>query len=232
MAQRAAQAEVMDQGVAQSPPAGELQIQHPLMVSKDKTPSSMDEYLKMLKGGYEDVKKQKEEDKYLALLAAGLGMMGGTSPYAAANIGAGGLHGISSLMEANKQRAAEKTALDRSYGQGVYRQGLGESNEAYKTSKLGIDRDTLALAQKRELDSVINNFQSQAEKRALAALKTQGLIGLDTPGEEVAAKVSGWVAQDLARNKAFKDLYKQRWGYDYDVPAPVGGAGWSAKVKP
>ena len=197
-----------------------------------EAPSSMDEYLAMLKGGYDDMKKQKEEDKYLALLAAGLGMMSGTSPHAAANIGAGAMHGVSSLMEANKQRAAEKSALDRAYGQGVYRQGLGESNEAYKAAKLGIERDTLALNQKKELDSVINNFQQQAEKRALAALKTQGLIGLDTPGEEVAAKVSGWVAQDLAKNKSFKDLYKQRWGYDYDVPAPAaGGSGWSAKVR-
>jgi hypothetical protein len=178
------------------------------------------------------MKKQKEEDKYLALLAAGLGMMGGTSQYAAANIGAGAMHGVSSLMEANKQRAAEKSALDRAYGQGVYRQNLGEMTSANKAEQLAIQRGALELNQKKELDSVLNNVQQQAEKRALAALKTQGLIGLYTPGEEVAAKVSGWVAQDLARNKSFKDLYKQRWGYDYDVPAaPTGGAGWSAKVK-
>ena len=194
--------------------------------AKEKTPSSMDEYLKMLKEGYSDVKKQKEEDKYLALLAAGLGMMGGTSRYAGANIGAGALQGVSSLMESNKQRAAEKSALDKSYGQALYRQGLGETNAASKAEQLAIQRDTLALNQKKELDNVLNNIQGQAEKRALAALKTQGLIGLDTPGDEVASKVASWVAQDLAKNKAFKQVYKERWGSDYDVPA-TGGANYA-----
>lgn len=195
--------------------------------AKEKMPSSMDEYLQMLKGGYEDVKKQKEEDKYLALLAAGLGMMGGTSRYAGANIGAGALQGVSALMESNKQRAAEKNALDKSYGQALYRQGLGETNAASKAEQLAIQRATLELNQKKELDNVLNNIQSQSEKRALAALKTQGLIGLDTPGDEVAAKVASWVAQDLAKNKAFRQVYKERWGSDYDVPTTGGGASYA-----
>jgi hypothetical protein len=194
--------------------------------TKEKAPSSMDEYLKMLKEGYSDVKAQKEEDKYLALLAAGLGMMGGTSPYAGANIGAGAMQGVASLAAARKDRAAEKSSLDKAYGQALYRQNLGEMTSASKAELLAIQRGTLELNQKRELDSVLNNIQGQAEKRALAALKTQGLIGLDTPGEEVAAKVAGWVAQDLAKNKAFKQVYKDRWGSEYDVPA-TGGASYA-----
>ena len=195
--------------------------------AKEKTPSSMDEYLKMLKEGYSDVKAQKEEDKYLALLAAGLGMMGGTSPYAAANIGAGAMQGVASLASARKERAAEKNALDRAYGQALYRQNLGETTSANKAEDIAIRRGTLELNQKRELDNVLNNIQGQAEKRALAALKTQGLIGLDTPGEEVAAKVSSWVAQDLAKNKAFRQVYKERWGSDYDVEPTGGGASYA-----
>jgi hypothetical protein len=194
--------------------------------TKEKAPSSMDEYLKMLKEGYSDVKAQKEEDKYLALLAAGLGMMGGTSPYAGANIGAGAMQGVASLAAARKDRAAEKSALDKAYGQALYRQNLGEMTNASKAEQLAIQRGTLELNQKKELDNVLSNIQSQAEKRALAALKTQGLIGLDTPGEEVAAKVAGWVAQDLAKNKAFKQVYKDRWGSEYDVPA-TGGASYA-----
>jgi hypothetical protein len=195
--------------------------------TKEKVPSSMDEYLQMLKGGYDDVKKQREEDKYLALLAAGLGMMGGTSPYAGANIGAGAMQGVASLASARKERAAEKNALDRAYGQALYRQNLGEMTGANKAEDIAIRRGTLELNQKRELDNVLNNIQGQAEKRALAALKTQGLIGLDTPGDEVAAKVSSWVAQDLAKNKAFRQVYKERWGSDYDVEPTGGGASYA-----
>jgi hypothetical protein len=195
--------------------------------AKAKTPSTMDEYLQMLKGGYDDVKKQREEDKYLALLAAGLGIMGGTSRNPAANIGAGAMQGVASLASARKDRSAEKNALDRAYGQALYRQNLGEMTGASKAEDLAIRRGTLELNQKRELDSVINNIQGQAEKRALAALKTQGLIGLDTPGDEVAAKVSSWVAQDLAKNKAFRQVYKERWGSEYDLPTTGGGAGYA-----
>jgi hypothetical protein len=96
--------------------------QAPAAPAKEE-PDDYGEYLKMLRGGYEDVKKSKAEDKYLALLAAGLGMMGGTSPHAAANIGAGAMQGISYLADANKQRMAEKAAIDKSLGQGLYYQG-------------------------------------------------------------------------------------------------------------
>jgi hypothetical protein len=195
--------------------------------AKEKMPSSMDEYLQMLKGGYEDVKKQKEEDKYLALLAAGLGMMGGTSPYAGANIGAGALQGVASLASARKDRAAEKNALDRAYGQALYRQNLGENTAAYKQADLDVRRGTLALNEKRELDSVINNIQSFSEKRGLAVLKTQGLIGLDTPPEEIASKLNAWVAQDLAKNKGFRQAYKERYGSEYDIEPTGGGASYA-----
>jgi hypothetical protein len=195
--------------------------------TKEKVPSSMDEYLKMLKGGYEDVKKQREEDKYLALLAAGLGMMGGTSPYASANIGAGAMQGVASLASARKERAAEKNALDRAYGQALYRQGLGETTAASKAEQLAIQRGTLELNQKKELDNLIGGIQGLAEKRGLAILKTQGLIGLDTPPEEIATKLNAWVAQDLAKNKAFRQAYKERYGSEYDMPTAGGGASYA-----
>jgi len=47
------------------------------------------QYIEMLKEQMAEGKAGKEQDKYLRLLEAGLGIMGGTSPYAAVNIGAG-----------------------------------------------------------------------------------------------------------------------------------------------
>ena len=194
--------------------------------TKEKTPSTMDEYLQMLKGGYEDVKKQREEDKYLALLAAGLGMMGGTSPYASANIGAGAMQGVASLASARKERAAEKNALDRAYGQALYRQNLGEATSARTAEDQAIRRGTLELNQKKELDSVLNNIQTQSAKRALAALKMQGINEMNTDGAALTAKIADWVDQDLAKNKAFRQVYKERWGSDYDVEPTGGGASY------
>lgn len=54
------------------------------------------------------LKGQKETDKYMSLLAAGLGMMGGTSPYALSNIGAGGLKGAEYYAGARKQQREEE----------------------------------------------------------------------------------------------------------------------------
>ena len=55
----------------------------------------------------EAIKKSAAEDRNLALLAAGLGIMGGTSPYALTNIGAGGAKGVEALAASKARRAAE-----------------------------------------------------------------------------------------------------------------------------
>ena len=48
-------------------------------------------YEEMLKGQATEAKAGREQDKWMSLVEAGLGMMGGTSPYAAANIGQGAM---------------------------------------------------------------------------------------------------------------------------------------------
>jgi hypothetical protein len=59
----------------------------------------------------EAIKKSAAEDRNLALLAAGLGMMGGTSPYAFTNIGTGGAKGIEALAASKARRGAELSNL-------------------------------------------------------------------------------------------------------------------------
>jgi hypothetical protein len=68
----------------------------------------------------ENIKKSAAEDKNLALLAAGLGMMGGTSPYAFANIGQGGLQGVQALAASKTRRASELAALNKAEATGAY----------------------------------------------------------------------------------------------------------------
>jgi hypothetical protein len=99
-----------------------------------KTP--MELFLEQNAADREALGKQRSEDRNMALLAAGLGMMGGESPYAFANIGKGALSGVSYLSDANKQRAAQQAALDKSritamhYGNiGDYYKGSIQSKE-------------------------------------------------------------------------------------------------------
>jgi hypothetical protein len=65
----------------------------------------------MLDERSKSLKNQKSIDNYMALLQAGLGMMGGTSPYAMANIGQGASKGIAALTDARKSQIAEENAL-------------------------------------------------------------------------------------------------------------------------
>jgi len=66
----------------------------------------------MIKTGIEEGAKQKRVDTMLPLLTAGLGMMGGTSPYPLQSIlGQGGQQGIAARMAARKAQAEEQKGL-------------------------------------------------------------------------------------------------------------------------
>ena len=71
-------------------------------------------------------KKSMAEDRNLALLAAGLGMLGGTSPYAAVNIGQGGAKGVEFLGASKARRASELNALSNADLKAMY---YGEENK-------------------------------------------------------------------------------------------------------
>jgi hypothetical protein len=74
---------------------------------------SYNDLMNRMFGQEQNIKQQKEEDKYMSLLAAGLGMMGGTSQYAGANIGQGAMAGVQNYAQAARSRAAEQAALNK-----------------------------------------------------------------------------------------------------------------------
>jgi len=65
----------------------------------------------LLKQRMEESGKQKRIDAYLSLLQAGLGMMGGSSPFAAVNIGQGAATGVAAQMAARKSQVADENAI-------------------------------------------------------------------------------------------------------------------------
>jgi len=87
------------------------------MPSQAPEPDRYNALMEKIENQYKNAEGQKEQDKWLSILQAGLGMMSGTSPYAMANIGAGGQKGIAAYAESRKQRNEEqRDALSQMIG--------------------------------------------------------------------------------------------------------------------
>jgi hypothetical protein len=78
----------------------------------EKEDGMMKRYMALLEGREKSSADQRKQDAYLSLLSAGLGMLGGTSPYAAVNIGQGAQAGVAAQAAARKAQAAEEAATE------------------------------------------------------------------------------------------------------------------------
>jgi len=116
----------------------------PVPVPPETKPAGIDQldYNQMLAQNLKDIaaqraesKKDREMNKYLALMQAGFGMMGGTSPYAAVNIGQGAEKGIgayASLNQASSKEANELLAQQNAlYKYGSAAKAAEERNRIY-----------------------------------------------------------------------------------------------------
>jgi hypothetical protein len=176
-----------------------------------------------------DLGKQKTEDRNMALLAAGLGMMGGTSSNAFTNIGQGGLSGMSYLADANKQRAAQSAALSKNELIAQRYKELGETAKgsqagmmAIKQGQLAVDQGNLNEKERAHNMGALAQLEKNSQTRALAALKIDAMAPLDP---NTQAKINQWVAQDLASKKEYNKLYQDTYGFAYDVaPSTTAGA--------
>lgn len=128
------------------------------MAPEEKDPFAA--YLARQEEARQALKKGAEEDKYMAILQAGLGMLGGTSPYAMANIGAGALQGVKGYGESKRARAAEALALDKAELGALRARELSDIKKAqmeqladYRRGKLSqSDADKIV-----EFEKLINN---------------------------------------------------------------------------
>ena len=78
-----------------------------------------------------DLKESAKEDKNLAMLAAGLGMLGGTSQYWSENVGKGAQKGVESFSASKTRRAAEQNALSAADLKALY---YGQENKRKQTA--------------------------------------------------------------------------------------------------
>ena len=170
----------------------------------------LQKYMEMLQGRETESAKQKETDKYLALLQAGLGMMGGTSPYAMVNIGQGATQGVGALMAANKQRAVEDAATLGGYGKLYTAKQAADLKRELTTSGREDREDRFRREEATKITTQISNRERQIENQVSGTL--QKLMGksLETaPPEEQARIINAAIQKAKADDNVLRDLYNK-----------------------
>ena len=178
-------------------------------------------YLKMAEEQMSASKKQRESDRNMAMIAAGLGIFGGDSPYAAVNIGKGGLHGVQYLSEANKQRAAEENAALGRVGSLMRYKELGEQNRQnrdYIKEQKELDRGARVKAQdEQSLLSYQKIRMAPYEARAKLAISDEDRVRILAEGEQALysdprfLKKLGKYDPDLATLTPAPSVSNQNW---------------------
>jgi hypothetical protein len=193
----------------------------------EAAPSAWDEFVNQAKSSREDLKKQKEEDRYMALLTAGLGIAGGSSPYAMENIGKGALAGVQNLSEANKLRASQQAAIDKNmlgalhYGSlDKYYASMGLSKEERdKLAREGLNEKRFAREDlnRRYNMGLLEKMETTAEKnaQALVAASMKTNPALMTAGPEQISAIRAAETQKILRKMPqYYNLFKQVHSYD------------------
>jgi soluble lytic murein transglycosylase-like protein len=177
----------------------------------EKEDSMMKRYMALLEGREKSSADQRKQDAYLSLLSAGLGMMGGTSPFAAVNIGQGAQAGVAAQMAARKAQIADERATLSGFGTAAVAQ------EAIKERQ-----ERAAQGREGKIGTIIANREKQLETAAYNnAVKAGGLnFSMLEPAQQQAA-----IAREVQRLKStdplLSKLYKEYGLPPIEVAAPA-----------
>ena len=173
-----------------------------------KTP--FETYMEKMLAREEGMGKQRTEDRNMALLTAGLGMLGGTSQYAFENIGKGALAGVQNFGESKKQRAAEQAALDKSMLYATRYQGAEELNKQNAAYNRAMKERQYALDVKRqgteEQKIAINQYETHLNN-AIKSLDKNPLLTADPVARAAAEdKIINSPQARALRQRAYGDM--------------------------
>ena len=190
------------------------------------------EYAAYLKDRKGQIAADKEQNKYLALLQAGLGMMGGTSQYAGANIGQGAGQGIAAYLAGQKQASADDRALQQGMlglsraelYEKMHAADLAQKKEA-KTESTKISALRQKATEREGLEKLAAGIEAQIGKSIDASGKLAALEAIGKSASEIAAERQKLINQTLMGNttqaRRYQSLMKK---LGYDVEETGGGA--------
>lgn len=134
----------------------------PVAPEAPKEPDAFEKYMGQLREEREGLRSRADQDRWMGLLGAGLGMMAGKSQNPLENIGQGAMYGLGQYAQSRKTTAAEQAALNKAEATALgyksvdeYRKAMiesqkqsGEERLAQKTrSEAADDRERFVLRQ-------------------------------------------------------------------------------------
>lgn len=169
-----------------------------------KTSALFDPYIQKLQAKQADIEDRKATNTQMALLQAGLGMLGGTSPYAFQNIAAGGKEGVAAYVSGKKAIQDSQDALDHSQFlaeqaknaalKGDVHDQVALQNAAQSSMLAGRQLGLAGLAAFSTSQAKAGELSAQKEKNAIDFQKAQneadyrsqylGILGASKPTEQ------------------------------------------------
>lgn len=193
--------------------------------------NEVEEIKNLLKQKGEGLSKQKDIDNYMALLSAGLGMVGGTSPFAGVNIGQGSQQGINYALQAGRGRAADENAL-LSGRLGLYKyQQSADTNRINKEYLQDYRKENIRLKDVGLTDAR-NRATSEQELKRLTLHKDR-LGALERSANAIALSRLKTGFTDAEKEKAIADSIARLHndpGYQEDYRAIYGRLPYSGQA--
>jgi flagellum-specific peptidoglycan hydrolase FlgJ len=168
--------------------------------------------------------EEAQQDKWMSILSAGLGMMGGTSPYAAANIGQGAQAGIAAHMAAKRNQQEQQKALlsgMSALDKQRFMEDYYKSEAGYKKGILGVQEDKNNIIQQRNAglleiqEGRLNNDRERIAQGQAKIDQAQAKIDLLTAKTDDYFKSANAVDNLVKNYNAFKN------GKDYQAAANI-----------
>jgi soluble lytic murein transglycosylase-like protein len=152
--------------------------------------------------------KLAESDKWQAGLAAGLGMLGGTSPYAFENIGKGGQLGVQQLGQLQKLRATQDIAGDKMLGTAYNAEVLGKLRKDQLTQGNSVRYANALNSVREERVKQTGKYLEKPEYMDLGMLQTYAQRLAKNPNDkEARAKYDSLLTKKQSlENKIKRDL--------------------------
>lgn len=194
-------------------------------IAEGKESTGFDDIINTIKDNIANREKQRTEDKWMGLLAAGLGMMGGTSPYGAVNAGQGAMYGLQQYGQARKSAAAGEAADLKNL---MMAQRYKDVSEA-TTMTADQRRAASEAGIKAKEEGLFQKWQEQYMAPYVAAAKNA-----ITPeeGDKIIASGRAKMSSDPFYKKKYESIYPGWEMPNANVTMPTAGApGWSGKVR-